>query len=129
MVYLQKYWNKWSTAKQQTYNGQRYDSGFEGQYALELDIRQKAGEIVKWERQVKIPLIVNGYSIANYYIDFIVYYPDGLKEFVECKGIASEVWRLKWKIFEATYSEIPGVKLTVVKQHTNWSMRKIKKVK
>lgn len=120
--------NRYKTAKKQTYNGNHYDSGFEAGYAAELDIRQKIKEIVRWERQVKIPLEVNGYHVTNYYIDFIVYYPDGTKEFVEAKGYAHEVWRLKWKIFEALYSEKPNVKLTVVKQRNNFTMRKPKKI-
>lgn len=120
--------NKWSTTKKQMYNAQKYDSGFEAHYAMELDARQKAGDILRWERQVKIPLEVNGYHIANYYIDFIVYHNNGEIEYVETKGMPTEVWKLKWKIFEATYSDLPGVLLTVVKQKTNWGMRKIKKI-
>lgn len=120
--------NKWSRVKKSVYKNDYYDSGFEGNYAKELDLRLYAGEIIKWERQVKIPLIVNGYHITNYYIDFIVYYPDGTKEYVETKGLASEAWKIKWKMFEALYSELPDVKLLLVQQKTNWKLRKIKKV-
>lgn len=120
--------NKWSTAKKCTYGNSLYDSKFEAKYGMELDMRKKAGEITKWERQVKIPLVVNGYHIANYFIDFVVYYPDGVVEYVECKGLASEAWKLKWKIFEALYSDKPDVKLTVIKQKNNFNLRKIKKI-
>ncbi len=125
-MWIQK--TRWSNSKKQVFQGERYDSGFEMGYAQELNLRQKAKEIIKWERQVKIPLVVNNYTIANYYIDFIVYYPDGTKEFVECKGWPSDVWRMKWKIFEALFSELPNVKLTVIKQANNFTLRKIKKV-
>lgn len=119
---------KWGNAKKQEYKGSLYDSKFECSYAFELDMRQKAGEITRWEKQIKIPLIVNGYQIANYFIDFVVYYPDGLVEYVETKGLASEVWKMKWKIFEALYSERPDTKLTVVYQGKSWrpNMRKIR---
>ena len=126
MVWYQK--KSWTTAKKQTYNNYQYDSKFEAGYAVELDLKQKAKEITRWERQVKIPLIVNNFHICNYYIDFIVYYPNGLIEYVECKGYAMEVWKLKWKIFEALYSEKPGVKLTVIQQG-RFKLPKAKKIK
>lgn len=125
-MYFQK--TKWSTAKKQIYNNQKYDSGFEAGYAAELDLRQKAKQIKSWERQVKIPLDVNGYHIANYFIDFVVYHLDGITEYVEIKGYATETWRLKWKIFEALYCDKPDVVLTVVKQTNNFTLRKPKKV-
>ncbi len=101
MVYYQK--NKWATAKKQVYDGNRYDSGFEAGYAAELDLRLKAKDIKSWERQVKIPLEVNGYHICNYFIDFVVYHNDGTTEYVETKGLASYSRKLKWMIFEANY--------------------------
>ena len=129
MVYIVVSTNKWSHIKKQTFEGYQYQSGFEAGYAAELSMRLKAKEIIKWERQVKIPLIVNGFEVGNYYIDFVVYYPDGTIEYVETKGQASDVWRLKWKILEAMYSEKPNVRLMVVKQKNNFQLRKIKKVK
>lgn len=125
-MYLQK--NKWTTAKKQVFNGQKYDSGFEASYAAELDLRKKGGDIKDWKRQEKIPLIVNGYLIANYYVDFTVFHKDGIIEYVECKGVAFPTWRIKWKLFEALYSEKPNVMLTVVKQRNNFVLRKAKKV-
>ena len=118
----------WSNAKKAKYNNYIYDSNFEADYAAELDLLLKAGEIKKWERQVNIPLEVNGYLICNYKIDFIVYHNDDIIEYVEIKGIAFPVWKLKWKIFEALYGDKPNVKLTVIKQKSNWNMRKLKKV-
>ena len=43
------------------YNGNWYDSTKEAKYAMQLDLRVKAKEIVKWERQVPIerPSIIN----------------------------------------------------------------------
>src|SRR3990167_2203136 len=91
--------------KTQEYNGQRYDSIKEANYAEELDWRMKAGEVSRWQRQVKIDLKINNIHITNYYIDFIVYLTNGTKQYVEVKGFETEVWRLKWKIFEAIYNE------------------------
>ena len=118
----------WSNAKRKTYNGYTYDSGFEANEAYKLDMLQKAGEILNWERQVNLSLEVNGYKVCDYKIDFIVTHNDGLIEYIECKGIAFPAWRIKFKLFEALYCEKPNVKITVVKQKNNWNMRKLKKV-
>lgn len=100
----------------QVYNGIRYDSKKEAKYAEDLDWRVKAGDIKSWDRQKKISLDVNGKHIANYYIDFVVYHNDGSREYVEVKGFAAEVWRLKWKLFEALIQDIdPGMEITVVR--------------
>lgn len=107
---------KWTTAKKQEYNGFRYDSGFEARYAQELDLRVSAKDIKSYDRQVNLELIVNGYIVCTYRIDFIIHHNDGTDEYVECKGYQTDVWKLKWKVFEALYSELPGVKLTIVQQ-------------
>ena len=117
----------WGKAKKQVYNGYRYDSGFEAKYAMELDIRVKAKDIVKYDRQVNLDLIVNDYRVCQYRIDFIVYHNNGDIEYVETKGWPSPEWKLKWKLFEALFCDIPGNILTVVQQG-NFKMRKIKKV-
>lgn len=114
-MYRNRFSNNKYHAKSTIYNGVKYHSKKEAAYAAELDLRQKAGEIERWERQVKISLDVNGFHIANYYIDFIVYYPDGTREYVEVKGFETEVWQLKWKLFEALYHEQQDYRLIVVK--------------
>ena len=68
---------KWTSAKKQEYNGFKYDSGFEANYAWELDMRVKAKDIKSYERQVNLDLIVNGYRVCQYRIDFIVHHNDG----------------------------------------------------
>lgn len=126
-MYREKY--KWSNAKKSNYDGYIYDSHFEAGYARDLDLLQRAGEIKRWEKQVNIPLIVNDYEVCKYKIDFIVYHNDGIKEYVELKGIPFPVGILKFKLFEALYSDIPDVKITMIKMKSNWNMRKIKKIK
>ncbi len=128
MTYLQiSKSGKWGNARKREVEGKIYDSGFEAEEAQELSLRQKAGDIKSWERQVRIPLIVNDYHICNYYIDFIVHHNDGTTEYIEVKGYATDVWKLKWKIFEALYTK-DGNTLTVIKQKDNWSYRKPKKI-
>lgn len=102
-------------AKSALYNGLQFHSKREAAYAAELDLRKKGKAIRDWERQVKIDLSVGDFHICNYYIDFVVTHNDGTKEYVEVKGFATDTWRLKWKLFEALYSEKPQTLLTVVK--------------
>lgn len=127
---MYRVFQKWGVAKKQEYNGYRYMSGFEANYAAELDLRVKAKDIAGWKRQVRIPLNVNGYHICDYIIDFVVEHNDETVEYVECKGWQSEVWKLKWKLFEANYSDIPGNVLTIVQQGKMKppKLRKIKKI-
>jgi len=113
-MYIQRRQNKYGN-KKRDYGGILYDSIKEAAYAQELDLREKAGDIKSWERQVRISLDINGKHICNYFIDFVITHNDDHLEYVEVKGFATPVWRLKWKLFEAIYNEEhPGVELTVV---------------
>jgi len=100
------------------YNGIQYASKIEAGYAAELDLRKKAGDIKGWDRQVKVSLDVNGFHIANYYCDFVVYHNDETKEYVEIKSNFTynmDVWRLKRKLMEATFlHDNKEIKYTVV---------------
>lgn len=127
MYQIQK---KWTTAKKQEYNGFRYDSGFEARYAQELDLRVKARDIASYEKQINLDLVVNGYCVCRYRIDFIIHHNDGTLEYTETKGYQTDLWKLKWKIFEALFCEKPGVKLTIVQQgkYKPPKLRKIKKI-
>jgi len=91
------------------YNGSIYDSRKEAAYAQELDIRKHdiraEFRVVEWKRQVKVSLDVNGKHIANYFCDFLVTFADGREEWHEVKGFATEVWRLKEKLFRAIYPD------------------------
>lgn len=89
----------------QTYNGYSYDSKLEAKYAGELDYLVKAGEVEKWERQHKLQIEINGKHIANYFIDFKVWFTDGRVEFHEVKGYETPVWRIKWKCCKALYPD------------------------
>lgn len=112
-------------AKSTAYEGNVYHSAFEAGYAAELDIRMRAknGDVESWERQVKIPLKVGGFFIANYYIDFVVKLRDGTYEWTELKGMETEMFRLKWRIFEGTFTDHRRTiddKLLLIKQKNDW---------
>lgn len=104
------------------------DSKFEAGKSQDLALLKRAGEIKDFTEQVKIPIEVNGFHICNYYIDFVIEHNDGTTEYLETKGFATDIWKLKWKLFEATYSDKPNVKLTVEYQGKSWKpqRRKVK---
>ncbi len=89
-----------------------YDSKREAGFAMELEIRRKAKEIVAWNRQVKYPITVNGKKICTYVVDFVVIHADRSVEAIEVKGYPTKEWILKRKLFEALY---PDIIYTVVK--------------
>ncbi len=126
MVWMQK--TKWGHAKSQTYLGQKFDSKFEAQEAFDLEAQRKVGKIKGWKAHQEIPLIVNGYKVCSYWIDFVIEHNDGTIEYLETKGMVTSTWALKWKLFCALYEDKPGVKLTVVMQG-KYRVPKAKKVK
>lgn len=95
------------------YNGHLYHSKKEAEYARDLDLLIRAGEILEWKPQFKLSLDVNGYHICNYYVDFWVLPSGGGEELHEVKGFETDVWRMKWKLTEALYSD--KYKLVVIK--------------
>ena len=97
--------NKFGAVKQE-YNGHKYDSKREAAHAQYLDLLIKAKEVKSWDRQVKIPLAVNGVHLCNYFMDFVVEFTDGRIEYHEVKGYEKELWKLKWKLAHALYPDI-----------------------
>ena len=93
----------------QTYNGYSYASRLEARTAANLDMMKKAIDkrqrVEKWERQHKIDLRVNGIHIANYFVDFKVWFTDGRIEFWESKGMETDVFRIKFALTKAIYPE------------------------
>lgn len=94
-------------ASKKRYGADLYHSKKEADYAALLDTLKKAADpaerVTRWTRQVRVPLIVNGALIANWYCDFEVTYADGRVELHEVKGFDTETWRLKRKLFLALY--------------------------
>jgi hypothetical protein len=109
--------------------GVTYDSKFEASFAAELNLRLRAKDIKKVERQVRLELFSGRFHICDYKIDFVVTHNDGVKEYIEVKGVETRDWKLKWKLLEAQMDaevKLGTVKLTVVKERSRWTMRDIK---
>jgi len=109
LVKKSKY-NKYRNTKKSV-DGLSFDSTKEAEYYTQLKLLKKSKEITKFERQVKMPIEVNGVHIAYYVLDFKVYYPDGNIRYVDVKGkdkksgkwITTDVFKLKKKLVEAIY--------------------------
>lgn len=109
---------RYSVAKRTDYNGRWYHSGFEAQYAAQLDWRKKAGEILEWKPQHKIEIKINGKKWRNYMIDFRIVLKNGTIQYIECKGYATQEWKMKWDVLNIVKNEIlePGAELILVNQ-------------
>lgn len=111
--------NKYN-ARKTHYDGVTYDSKREADYARELDLlrnaRKPSERVTDVQRQIRIPLVVNGQQICTHVLDFLVTYADGRKELVEVKGYETAVWKLKRKLLEATWlREHKDVEYKIVK--------------
>ena len=102
-------YNKYGN-KKTMYRKCLYDSKREAEYAMELDSDLYDGKIQGWTRQQKLSLDVHGKHICNAIVDFKVIHDDHSIEYVEVKGFATDVWKLKRKLIEALY---PDIKYTV----------------
>ena len=75
-------YNKYRNTKKKV-DGISFDSEKEANYYSQLILLEKAKEITKFERQVKMPIEVNDIHIAYYILDFKVYYPDGSIKYID----------------------------------------------
>lgn len=86
----------------------------EARVRYELQKQLEANEIIAWKGQVDVPLVVNGMKVTTYRVDFVVDHLDGTTEYIEVKaGFLTGLWNIKFKLFEAIFSHMPGVKLTI----------------
>lgn len=103
--------NKFNARKTINADGTKYQSGKEAQYGAVLALMLKNGEIQKLDRQVHIPLVINGVKVGEYWADFVVINKDGSEETIEVKGYWKAEARFKWKVFRALY---PDRKVTII---------------
>ena len=97
------------------YNGYEYMSKKEAHYAQELDrlkhASKKSEKVVSYEVQVPFQIVLNGYKICKYLLDFKVLYADGHIEHVDVKAfdkkknkyLTTDIYTLKKKLVFAQY--------------------------
>jgi len=118
-MYYQQYGKKYKNIRTD-YGGYFYASKLEASYARTLDLLKRATDekqrVANWSRQFKVSFDINGYHITNHYVDFRVEYADGSIELIECKGMETDVWKIKRNLLEALYlHEHPEVTYKIIK--------------
>lgn len=89
-------------------DGMRFDSKAEARRWGELRLMQMAGLISDLQRQVEMPLVVNGVKVGVYTADF-VYRENGEIVTEDVKGVIDTAARLRIKVAEACY----GIKVRI----------------
>lgn len=104
--------------KKVTIDGIEFDSKKEAHYYLKLKLLKQAGEIKDFGLQEKFVLQEgfnkNGKSHRpiTYYADFIIDNLDGSTDVVDVKGMETQVFKIKKKLFEYKY---PDLSIKIIK--------------
>jgi hypothetical protein len=89
------------------YNGRKYHSKKEAEFAKDLDIQQKAKEVIKIEPQVPFILKIGDIKMAKYVLDFRVTYKDGSIKHYDVKGakqgLPYDIFVIKKKLMKVIY--------------------------
>lgn len=99
-------------AKKSHADGICFDSKREADYYCELKLRQRSGDILGFCRQPRFPLISDSGEQVEYLADFIVFNADGTYDIVDVKGMMTDVFKIKQKMFKAKY---PKLELKIVR--------------
>jgi hypothetical protein len=87
--------------------GHKHDSRGEAVYCDNLALLKRAGEIKDYEIQKRFPLLVDGKKVCTHIADFLVTGKDGVACVHEYKGMVTQTWRIKHKLFLACYPNVP----------------------
>jgi hypothetical protein len=103
--------SKYNTKKVEI-DGIKFDSKAEGDYYLHLKQQVSERQILGFERQKRM-LLQEGFSVEGvkgkirpifYVIDFIITENDGTLTYVDVKGMETDVFKLKKKLFMKRYN-------------------------
>ena len=100
--------------------GKPYDSRLEAKHGAEYQAMLDRGEIRKLERQKVFTL----HAGIKYIADFLITHLDGSLEAVDSKGMETDVFKLKKKLFLVDF---PAVKLTIRKAAKPGKKKKARK--
>ncbi|EAC7134137.1 TPA_asm: hypothetical protein GHL54_09800 [Listeria monocytogenes] len=105
-------------AKKVVIDNIKFDSKAEAAYYQQLKLLKMTGEVVSFDLQPEFILqdsfVKNGkkYHAIKYRADFLVRYKDGHEELIDVKGMLTNEFILKRKLFEMRYMQsIKCVKL------------------
>lgn len=109
--------NKYNN-KKTIVDGIEFDSKKEAEYYQKLKFLKRAGEIKdfglqpRYELQPKFSKNGKTYRAITYIADFVIDNTDGTTDVVDVKGIETQVFKIKKKLFEHKY---PDLSLKVIK--------------
>ncbi|MDD5064981.1 MAG: DUF1064 domain-containing protein [Phycisphaerae bacterium] len=83
-------------------DGLRFDSQFEADYYADLKLQLRAGVINGFCRQPRFPLA----NALEYVADFVVWNLDGTAEIIDTKGIRTDLYIAKKKVFMERYPKL-----------------------
>lgn len=98
-------------ARKTMVDGYKFDSAAEARYYSQLKLLKHAGKIREFILQPKYVLL-DGYRHpqtgkkiqgVTYKADFLVTLPDGSQEVIDVKGVRTEAFQIKKKMFEQRY--------------------------
>ena len=92
------------------YGGRVYDSRLEAAAAARLDLMQLGGLVLEWEPQPTFDL---GAGIT-YRADFWVRYATGAPRVIDMKGVQTDVFKLKRRLYEHLYGPLDVVKIVAL---------------
>lgn len=99
-----------------TLDGVVFDSKLEMNYYKHLVLLMKAKDpkerVISIGLQVEFPIFIRGKKVFSYMLDFRVDYADRRIEYVDVKGIRTQIFILKKKCVEAEY----GIKIKEIKK-------------
>lgn len=105
-------------ARKTEMDGIVFDSRLEANYYKLLQFQKKIGEIKDFTLQPTY-VLQEGFKrgkrkvqAITYKADFLVTYPDGKQEIIDCKGVKTEVYRIKKKLFEYKYPDLEIVEVS-----------------
>jgi len=92
--------NKYNVAPQaaRTALGRVFDSKREMQYAQEFEGLKKAGELLVLEYQ-PVVILTPKPNLIKYIPDFRVIWRNGNEEYIDVKGVETDVFKIKKKLF------------------------------
>lgn len=99
-------------AKKVEIDGIKFDSKAEGDYYLHLKQQVTERQILGFERQKRM-LLQEGFTVEGvkgkirpifYVVDFIVTENDGTLTYIDVKGVETDVFKLKKKLFMKRYN-------------------------
>lgn len=115
-------------------DGLKFDSWMEAEYYLNLRELQKQGQVKEIKLQPSFTLqdriVKNGFVYRKmvYKADFDVIYSDGSRKIIDVKGLETQAFKNKRKLFEGKYPELTLTLITW--KHSQWmDLEDVKKEK